>query len=297
MLFGKKKWFLVVVILLAGKLFALDLTIIGGAGNFSFDTSSESAIGDGTFKGSFYPLGLISIEDQITDTFGYTAKAQRDPVIRNVLSCEMTIDAGLLQLSVGPLFSVFNSRDTFIRPGVSTSLGVEFPGILFINFSGGATFGSSFENDYGLETSRIALGFWLPNLLNTFSVTTSKFNEKLDSGFVQDELFRAAYRADIHAKNVPFTISIEMGYESLKRAYGSSDEDMIRAVFLGFETNITVKPHFVFILGAETPIFVWGKDPLESAKNRLFFRAFTGFKWTLEKYQGNFVPPEFITEE
>ena len=283
MFFGKNKYFLVIIVLLTGKIFALDLTVIGGLGNFSFDTSSESAIGAaGKFKGSFYPLGLINIKDQITDTFGYIATAERDPLLRNVLSCEMIIDAGLLKLSAGPLFSVFNSRKTYIRPGVSTSLGVEFPGIFFVNLKGGATFGSIPESEYGLETTCIAIGFWLPNLLNTISVTSVKFSE-FDTILIQDELFRASYRADMYAKNVPYTISLEMGYQSLKRSYNMTDEDMIRAVFLGFETNITIKPRLIFILGAEIPVFVWGKAPLEKEKSRWLFRAFTGFKWTFEE--------------
>ncbi|MCL1812498.1 MAG: hypothetical protein FWG29_03130 [Treponema sp.] len=295
MIFWKKKYLLLIVIFLTGKLFSLDLMVIGGLGNFSFDTSSESAIGAGKFKGSFFPLGLISIEDQITDTFGYTATAERDPVLRNILSCEMTIDAGLLQFSVGPLFSMFNSMNTFIRPGVYTSLGMEIPGIFFINLRGGATFGSSIENDYGMETSRIALGFWLPNLLSTLSVSSGKFSE-FDTILIQDEFFRASYRADIYAKNVSYTISIEMGYQSLKRTY-PADEDLIRAVFIGFETNVTIKPQFTFILGAEAPIFVWGKTPLEKAKDRMFFRAFTGFRWNIQRQNDEFIPLENMAEE
>ncbi|MCL1928332.1 MAG: hypothetical protein FWG07_06030 [Treponema sp.] len=287
MFFWKKKYLLITVVCLTSKLFALDLTVIGGLGNFSFNTSSENAIGTGQFKGSFYPLAIVNVEDQLSDTFGYTATAERDPVLRNVVSCEMTINTGLLNLSVGPLFSLFNTGKTIIRPGVSTSLGVEFPGIFFINLKGGATFGSSMENDYGLETSSISLGFWIPNLLNTFSVTSSKFSE-FNTILIQDELFRASYRADIHAKNAPYMVSIEMGYQSLIRSYEMLYEDTIRAVFLGFETNIILKPQFILIIGAEMPIFVWGKTPLERAKDRWFFRAFTGFKWNIQKQNEDF---------
>ena len=277
-----KKIFLVVIILLGSRLFAQDLTIIGGVGNFSFDPASDSFIGAGEFSGHFYPLGRVSFKDQITTTFGYTAAAERDPILRNILSCEMTINAGIVKFSVGPLFSVFNSWDTYIRPGISASLGLEFPGILFLNFRGGATFGSSMEYDYSLETSRIALGFWLPYMLGTLSMTTNKFNEQ-GSVFTQDELIRFCFRVDIFVKNIPYTVSVEMGYQTISRSYDSTDKDAMHSAFLGFETNIEVKPNFVIIFGAELPIFVWGEKPLVREKPLWYFRAFTGITWSFEK--------------
>ena len=280
------------VFLLAGKLFATDFTIIAGTGNFSFDTSSENPIGSSEkFKGSYFPLLKINIEDQLTDTFGYIVTAERDPLLRNVLSCEMTIDAGFLKLSAGPLFGMFNAWDSLIRPGISTSLGLEFPGIFFLNLRGGATFGSS----YSLETSSITLGFWLPNLLSTINLNANKYNDGLD---IKDELFRISYRADIHAKNVPYTVSIEIGYQTLTRAYSEpvAGEDLIRAVFLGFEADVNIKPNFTLIIGAETPVFAWGKDELKRSKNQWFFQAFTGFKWSFEKRADDYIPLENMGE-
>ena len=278
----KNMFFLVFVVLLSAKVFALDLTVTGGAGNFSFNTSSSSPLGADNFKGQFYPMGRITIEDQISDIFGYSATAERDPLYRNVLSCEMTINADFLKLSIGPLFSLFNSWDSFIRPGVSAGMGLEFPGFFFIDVKGGATFGSILEHDFTMETTRIALGVWLPNLLSTLSLTTGKFTEN-NGILTQDELLRISYRSDIHAKNVPYVFSFEMGYQYLKRSYNNTTEDLIRAVFLGFELDITVRHNLTVIIGAETPIFVWGKDPLERARGHWFFKAFTGFVWTIDK--------------
>ena len=272
------------LIVVSPSLHALDLTVIGGAGNFSFDLSSEEPIGSGEFKGKIYPLGRITVKDSINETFGYTATAERDPVLRNIISCEMTINAGYFNFSIGPLLSLFNSRDDFIRPGISASLGVEFPGILFITVGGGGTLGSIPENDHTLERGRIALGVWLPNVLSTLSLTGSKFIEA-DTVTTEDALFRVCYRADVYAKNVPFTVSVEMGYQNLKRTYRDSaqdGEDSIREVFLGFETNISITPKLILIVGAETPVFVWGKSPLTKAKGIWYFRAFTGITWIFD---------------
>ena len=291
MVFGKNKFFLAIIIVLSAAitapLFALDITVIGGVGNFSFNTDSETPLGPAgkSFKGSFYPLGKLNFQDQITESLGYTATIERDPVLRNILSCEMTMDAGAFSLSAGPLFSVHNPWTTPFRPGISAGMTLQFPGIIFINLWGGSTFGSAMENDYSLETGRIALGVWLPNLISTFSLSTKKFSESDSSSasFIQDELFRVSYRADIHEKNVPYTISIEMGYEKLTRSYFGVADDVIRGIFLGAEININVIPRLALVFGAEVPVYAWGKSPLEKGENSFFFQAFTGFRWTSDK--------------
>lgn len=294
---GIKKVFLIVLILAAGNLFALDLTFIGGTGNFSFDSSLTAPIGGiNDFKGKFYPLATITVADQITDTFGYTATAGRDPLLRNTISSEMTIDGGFIKLSVGPLFSVFNSWSSYIRPGVTTSLGLQFAGYFFINLRGGATFGSSMENTYALETSRIALGFWLPNLVGTISFTTKKFSE-FKTSLIQDELLRISYRTDIYAKNSPYTVSIDMGYQALKRSYTGVGEDLMRQVFLGIETNIDITGKITLIAGAEIPVFAWGKVPLMRAKKSWYFEAFAGITWKIQKRDQHYSPMEVLEEE
>lgn len=291
MIRGVKRGFLLCAVFvtagLACRLYALDLTVIGGAGNYSFDLTAKKPIGDGEFKGSLYPLGRISLSDRISTTFSYSATLERDPMLRNLLICEMTIESGFFKLSVGPLLGLFSTVETPLKPGVSAGVCLEFPGIIFFDLRGGASFGTIREKgDYSLETSRIAFGFWLPNLVNTLSLTSQRFDVALSNTLLTgDELLRICNRVDIYAKNIPYTVSIDIGYQVLKRSYDgqSNGEDLFRSVFLGFETAITVRPNFTIRFGAEIPAFVWGKEPLARAKDRWFFQAFAGFTWTIEK--------------
>ena len=287
MMRGIKKGFLFIAVFLTAGLHALDITVIGGVGNMSFDTASENPLGSGEFKGNFYPLVRLTVSDQISDSIGCSATLERDPVLRNTLSCDMIIESGFLKLSVGPLFGLFSTWQTPVKPGISAGICFEFPGIIFIDLKGGASFGTIREKgDYTMELSRIALGFWLPNLVNTISITNHRFTmAKTSSLTTEDELFRVCNRIDIYAKNIPYTISIDMGYQSLKRSYDgtANGEDLIRAVFLGFETAITIKPSFIFHLGAEVPVYIWGKEPLTRADKHWCFQAFTGFTIVINK--------------
>ena len=282
---GKKASLLLLLFFLTGNLFALDLTVMGGAGNFSFDTASKNPIGKGVFKGDYYPLGLISVEGEITETFGYTIRFERDPLLRNVFSPEINIAADFIKFSAGPLFSLFASTEVPVKPGISAELDMEFPGILFLNFRGGTTFGTTDKKgDSTLVTSRIALGFWLPNLVNTFSVSRSVFNLAMsDTIHTKDELLRFCYQANLYEKNAPYTVFLDMGFQVLRRDYGDLGEDIIRSLFVGFETIITVKTNFDIRFGAEIPIVSWGKDPLETANMLWLSKAFAGFTWTIEK--------------
>jgi hypothetical protein len=277
------------ILLLPGSLlFALDFSVIAGAGNFSFNTRAEEPLGTGDFSGSVYPFGRATVTDTISKIIAYSVSLERDPVLRNTLSGEVTVTAGFLSFSVGPLFGLFSTWESPLKPGIAAGIGLDFPGIIFASIRGGATFGSLYEKgDYTLETGGITLGFWLPHLVNTFSMTTKKFSMfRTDTLLTEDHLLRFCYRAEIYSKGVPYTVFIDMGYQILSRSYDDpqvSGKDTFHALFLGFEAALTVRPLFTVLFGVETPVYSWGQVPLTRADHAWFIQGFAGFKWTIEK--------------
>jgi hypothetical protein len=291
-----KKVFLTCALLLFGVcLFSLDLSAVAGAGNLSFNTLSEEPLGNGEFNGYPYPFGRIALTDVVSETLGYSVSLERDPVLRNVLNGELRITAGLFSFSLGPLFGLFDTRESPFKPGVSAGIGVDFPGIIFASLRGGTIFGALRETgDYTLETGAVTLGFWLPNLVNTLSFTAKKFS-LLQAGalLTEDELFRFCYRAEIYSKNVPYTVFIDMGYQTLIRSYDGplvNEKDTYHTFFLGFEAAITVRPLFTLLFGAEMPIYSWGKLPLARGDHAWFVQGFAGFRWTIGKNGSGPVP-------
>jgi hypothetical protein len=276
----KKFYLLVTRLLLASVLFAADLTVIGGAGNYSFDKKAESSIGASDYKGHLLPMGRIATTGMISDFISYSAAVERDPILKTIVGGELGIEAGYLTISAGPLFGIFNSREAPLRPGFSAGIGLEFPGIIFFNLRGGAVLGAMQEKgDYTAETTSFSLGFWLPNLINTISVNSKKYSVYQTSALVTtDELLRFCYRFQVHAKPEPYTVAIDMGYQILSRSYSDTGEkDVLNSIFIGFETAITVKPLLTIVFGAEVPI-AWGDNG-----STMFIQGFAGFIWTLEK--------------
>ncbi|MDR2471723.1 MAG: hypothetical protein LBD09_06410 [Treponema sp.] len=280
---------LVLNLTLSPDLSALDLSFTAGLGNRSFDTAAETPLGAGPFKGRFFPLGMIRLSDRVSDTISFSASVERDPLLRTTALCEMEVSARYFSLSVGPLFGLFNTRENPLKPGISAGMALELPGILFARLSGGTTFGEVRDKgDYTLERGRAAFGFWLPNLISTLSVTRDQYSARLtETLHTRDERLRFCYRAEVHAKNVPYTIAIEAGYQTLSRHYDDAAAgkaaDQYREIFLGVEAAFTVRPLLTILAGVETPLYHWGKPPLEKDSGAVLFRAFTGFRWTLDK--------------
>ncbi|MDR2312985.1 MAG: hypothetical protein LBE02_00435 [Spirochaetaceae bacterium] len=266
---------------------ALDFSAVAGAGNLSFDRESRAPMGAKEFSGHPYPLGRIGISGDFSDLFGFSVFFQRDPVLGNILEGILQLDTGYLSFSLGPLFSISNTRGTIFSPGITTGMRLGIPGIIFIEVKGMGNLGSfSEEGDYAIESSSAALGFWLPHLVNTLSVSVKKFGllREMDL-FTGDQVWRFCYRGEIYAKNVPYTIFIDMGYQTLTRSYtdqGLETSDHIRSIFLGFEASVKVRPLFALVFGAEIPLYTWGKEPLVRSSGAWFIQGFAGFVWSFE---------------
>jgi hypothetical protein len=90
----------------------------------------------------------------------------------------------------------------------------------------------------------------------------------------------------VFTKNVPYTIRIDMGYQTLKRSYfpdgEKSESDELKSVFIGLEGTYRISSFFQFILGTEMPVYSWGEKPLKGPERETFMYQFhAGFVWTL----------------
>ncbi|MDR2768623.1 MAG: hypothetical protein LBB82_09910 [Treponema sp.] len=282
----RKTVFLAGLVFWGTALFALDLTVTGGFGNFAFDPKDKHEIGGGEFDGNYAASGKIELTDTLSDLFRFTTALERDPVLRNSLGGELEIGVENFSFAIGPFFGIFNSSDYF-KPGISTSLEIVFPGIIFGRIDAGATLqGVDGEGDYSTLSSEIAVGFWLPHLVNIISLATKKFSIQ-ETGYLytEDSLWRFQYRGEIHSKSNNYIVAIDIGYQTLRRSYeaaSAASYDEVRAVFLGFDASITVKPLLTILLGLESPVYFWGKAPLERGGRSLFFQAMAGFRYRFE---------------
>jgi hypothetical protein len=282
---------LFLAIIIPGTLHALDLRIFGGPGNLSFDPERETTLGSGgsRFEPSLFPFGLISLEGTYSGMVDYRVSFERDPVLRNHIFAGAGFTFSFLRLEFGPFMGVFNTSEQIINPGIAAEVGLEFPGILFGSLKGASTIGSPalFSGEFMQETGEIAIGFWVPYVVCTLSINSKGFTERKSGDlFIKDEHTRYQFRADVFTKNVPYTIRIDMGYQSLKRSYSpdgkNSETDELRSVYAGFEGTYRIIPSVQLILGMEMPVYIWGEKPLKGPERTAFIYQFhAGFVWTL----------------
>jgi hypothetical protein len=284
-----KKILLCAVFCLSAVLYlsGLELTVLGGLGNLSFDAKS-TPIGNGEFEGTPYPFVRLGLNETVSDSLEFSGVIERDPVLRNHLRAEAKISSDLFAVSAGPVLGLFNSSESAVRPGVQAGIRFDLPGIVFAALNAGSTFGSlESEGDYEARHGRLELGFWLPNIVNTISISEKSYDSREKGSLdVRNNTLRYQYSADIYAKNIPYKVLLKLGYETLSRsitdrAAFTFEEDVYNIIFLGAETSFNVRPNLRLIFGAETPVYSWGKKPLTKKDKLILFEVYAGFTYTV----------------
>ncbi|MDR2050144.1 MAG: hypothetical protein LBP69_11900 [Treponema sp.] len=269
------------------RLGGLELTVLGGLGNVSFDAKSTGPTG-GEFEGTLYPFVRLQLNETVSDSLEFSGVMERDPVLRNRLRAEAKISSGLFAVSAGPVLGFFNSSESAIRPGVQAGIRFDLPGIVFAVLNAGSTFGSLESEGDEARHGRLELGFWMPNMINTISISEKNYDSREKGSLdVRNSILRYQYSADIYAKNVPYRVLLNIGYETLTRsitdrAAFTFEEDVYNIIFLGAETSFNVRPKLRLIFGAETPVYSWGKKPLTKKDKLVLFEAYAGFTYTIE---------------
>lgn len=280
----------ILALLLSCGVFALDLTVSGGAGNLSFGDERLSSLGQQhlSFSPSLYPLGSVMIDGDHSRFISFHGGFERDALLKNRVITNIALYLKPIKVEIGPFMGVFNTPKRPINPGFSATLGLEFPGILFGSVHAASTIGTGLRvpGDYVQKTGFLDLGFWVPHVICAFGVHTKNFTQQKDRDLViEDEQIRYQFTGDIFTKNAPYTIRVNLGYQELRRSYttlGNTQRDELHSVFIGLELTYMVRSTLGFFLGGEMPVYSWGEKPLKGPDPRvLLFQAHGGFTWTL----------------
>lgn len=267
-----------------GLLGALEIELTGGLNSLSFNPYKETAYGEGAdsmqFEGYSYISGDLLLKSSIYDKIGFKIHASRDNILQNSLSCELTLNADYLYIEFGAFAGM---KDSLEIPDMGITGGIDFfyPGIAFLSFYGSSSLGSRYEfmSDNYRETLEVKLGFWLPNVIPSLSASIKSYSyaKESEDSAIRNELIRLQLGADIFAKNFPFTVRVDAGYEIFTRFYESSGiTDEFSAIFAGFEFNWQALKPLRVIAGLEMPVYFIEKEPLKV----------TDSFWLLYKFYG-----------
>jgi len=210
--------------------------------------------------------------DQSGIEIGFTT----DPIMKNLGYTNFYYNEDLFSIEVGPFFGLFNTLESLIKSGISTSIRVNIPGIAFAEFSTQSTIGGSLVavGDYVQEASSISAGFYVYNAICTLMLDTKRFSRKDASlGTVIEDYTEYAFITDLFQKNVPYTAKLKLAYQSRVRTIATTNIQSLNNVVLG--TDFQIKP-FEFLsifLGIESSLYSFGykEDTVAATKDLLTF--------------------------
>ncbi len=267
---------------------------IGGLfqmGNLGFQPDRPSA--DNSFPGTDYLFGgSLYLRADFLEHFQVEAGYTRDFVLRNVLYSMLKYRVDYFSLGIGMFVGFFNSGGSTLNSGITTSISLELPGVVFVSLrSDNSLSGSLIESgDFSQRLIDLSVGFYVRNAICSLILTTKEYAEMQGTTEIIDHLIKYSFKADIFQKNVPFRLVLTFAYQTLDKKYidGSPNPtDGLNSLLLGTEVDVAIGRHLELIFGIDSALFTMGTGQLSSISYAAFvpylFQAYTGFRLNFEK--------------
>ena len=260
-----------IIFFFGGTIHALEIEIKGGAGNMAFDDEAENALvtSGQDYVPRHFPVAQINIKGDYSELLDFSFRFERSPLLRSRALGLIGLNLKYGRFEIGPLIGIFNTKEQPLSAGISGGIVLQYPGIIFGALRASSTLASplSISGDHIQSDGEAVIGFWVPNVICSTSVNIKNFTCLMsDELLTRDTHIRYQVSADVHSKNVPYTVRVDMGYQTLSRSYrsmGSTKTDELKSVYAGFEGTWRIIPSLRFILGLEMPLYSWTGAPLK----------------------------------
>ncbi len=276
---------LFLLILPTALLPALDLGTYFSIGNIALDTAGAPA--------SNYPWGLTVEGTQLlNDSMSIEAGYTYDPILKNIIHTNFVYKEQFFTIGVGPFFGLFNSTSALMQSGISTSVTIEWPGVLFAKFRADNTIGGRLvqTGDYLQELNLISAGFYVPNAICSLNMLTKRYTEKTDTSEAVSGLTQYTFTTDLYKKNVPYRVLLTFGYQQLQRILDTeaaeTDTYTLGSLILGTKLTVRITPDISVIADLTSSIYSFGLDELLGAslsdsEYAYFFHLITGVQFKI----------------
>lgn len=287
----KNRILILLILILPGSLMALDVGADFHIGNLDFTSTRTSDIA--TFDGLSFPWGIsIYANQSVSDMLQLNSGFNIDPVLRNNVYTIFTYKQDFLRLGVGPFFGLFNSPSTLLKSGISVSVQLEFPGIVFLYFRTDSSIGGRIveTGDYIQERSDAAAGFYVRNAICSLNLQTKKYTEKTAAGEAVENKTDYFFKTDIYKKNIPYRVIFMFGYESMSKTFLESDIVTIHklnSIILAAQADIIVTDFLTVITRLDSSIYSFGQEALLGITNpgpgNYLFELSAGFSLNIDR--------------
>jgi hypothetical protein len=273
--------------LIAASAWAVDIGTDFVMTNFGFPWSMTEPLPDGTPPDplSFLYGGGGVVSQRLSDSLTISTSYRLDPLSRSWLGAMAYYSAGAVQVGLGTQFGVFNSLERPLTAGLSSSIKIEIPGLIFASVGNSSSLGQTLGavGDNGQERNDIRLGWYVRNAICTAMVLTEKYQERRSAALITtDTLIDYIFEVDIFKKNQPYNIVLSLGYKTASREYlvgAASAKDSLGSVVLGTTFKFRPAQWIQIDAGLDAGIYTFGFDGLLGqgpGQSSFFFKAGAG---------------------
>ena len=259
----------------------------------NIDFKNDRLVTENTFSGTdlFWGLSLSGSQD-LSDNILLKSGFYNDAILRNTFSSLFTYNHQYFSIGVGPFFGLFNDIAAILKPGISSNLRLELPGIIYILFNSDNSIGGQLSDsgDYIQERINISLGYYVRNAICSINIGNKKYTQKKDNYEIVDSLTDYSFKVDIFSKYSPYRILFSLSYQILSKGYIEptvTTKHTIKTIILGGGTEFKVTEALWTMLNLEGSLFTIGSDELQGLANPgpggHLFRAYAGIKINFDK--------------
>ncbi len=264
----KRLVFLTAVIFISIPAVSLEFGADFRMGNLAFQHDRSS--GDLTFPGTALDWGIALFGSQkVSDTLNVKMGFYMDPILRNIAYTTISYTEGIMVVEVGPFFGFLNSEwSPILKPGISASAKVDFPGILFLGLGADCTLNTHIRNtlDYFQEKTSFFGGFYVENAICTLSLSKLNFTQIHKDGYeMNDSLLDISFLADLYQKNTPYKLNMGFAYQVLTKAFylsGGTVKHTLGSILVSSALEINITEAVFLVIGAEASLYTYGFDDL-----------------------------------
>lgn len=256
---------IVLLILIIFPVSSMEVSTLFHISDISFDNTDTEPVS--SFSGKYYPWGIsVFGNDEISDAMSLKAGVFYDPILRYTTYTLFEYQHEFFKLGVGPFFGIFNTPGTILKSGISTSVRVEVPGILFASLRADSSIGSRFVKvgDYLQEFNEISVGYYIPNAICSVNLISKSFVTKQGETLEVDDSFTEyAFKVDMFQKNVAFTALLSFAYQTVTRSYLNTStsvthENTLNSLILGTNFRFQLAKGFTLITNLESNVYSFG---------------------------------------
>ena len=181
----------------------------------AFEVSTEFQIGNLGFANdrastatntpAQFPWGLsIYGSEEITGELGVDIGFYFDQTLKNISYTNLRYTKQFFTLGVGPFFGFFNSPSSLLKPGISTLVRLDFPGLIFVEFRADSSIGGRLvqDGDYLQERSDITAGFYVLNAIARVSLLTKGYTYRTATQEIIDSFVEYSFSTDIYPTKI-----------------------------------------------------------------------------------------------